>query len=251
MTFKQNLTELKSYLKQAPEANRSKIQDVIKLYEEKKILNIRTALNATILLSSKNKNTVKSGRPEREYQKIMTKYVEAEPMTGRLTRELEHELKLGDHEKVNTYIQIVIKSEKTDANGVETRYFKNIFAIYKDKLYRELMKVFEKKRSMKIRLRLGLKIFKQVEIFDGETDTTVKEIALRVDKPQSITKHNFKSVLETQKNIIEDRMDNINEIVGGSGWQVKKYTKLAIDIFETKPLRASFLLTNTRKIQQP
>jgi uncharacterized protein (DUF4213/DUF364 family) len=82
--------------------------------------------------------------------------MEAEPMTGRLTRELDHELKLGDHEKVNTYIQIVIKSEKTDANGVETRSFKNIFALYKDKLYRELMKVFEKKRSMKIRLRLGL-----------------------------------------------------------------------------------------------
>jgi septation ring formation regulator EzrA len=134
MTFKQNLTELKSYIKQAPVENRSKIEDVIKLYEEKKIPNIRTALNATILLSSKNKNTIKSGRPEREYQKLMTKYVEAEPMTGRLTRELEHELKLGDHEKVNTYIQIVIKSEKTDANGVETRSFKNIFALYRDKL---------------------------------------------------------------------------------------------------------------------
>ena len=51
----------------------------------------------------------------------MTKYMEAEPMTGRLTRELDHELRLGDHEKVNTYIQIVINSEKTDANGVETR----------------------------------------------------------------------------------------------------------------------------------
>jgi hypothetical protein len=121
MTFKQNITELKSYVKAAPEANRSKIEDVIKLYEEKRIPNIKTALNATIQLASKNKNTIKSGRPEREYQKIMTKYIEAEPMTGRLTRELEYELKLGDHEKVNTYIQYEIKTEKTDANGVETR----------------------------------------------------------------------------------------------------------------------------------
>jgi hypothetical protein len=50
MTFKSNLSELKSYVKSAPEANRSKIQDVIKLYQEKKIPNIKTALNATILL---------------------------------------------------------------------------------------------------------------------------------------------------------------------------------------------------------
>jgi hypothetical protein len=113
------------------------------------------------------------------------------------------------------------------------------------------MKVFEKKRSMKIRLRLGLKIFKQTEEFDGQMDTTVKEIALTVPTPQRITKHNFKSVLETQKGIIEDKMDRINEIVGGSGWQVKKYTKLAIDIFETKPLRASSYIPTPERYSNP
>ena len=34
MTFKQNLTELKSYINQAPVEHRAKIQDVIKLYQE-------------------------------------------------------------------------------------------------------------------------------------------------------------------------------------------------------------------------
>ena len=41
MTFKSNLSELKSYVKTAPEANRSKIEDLIKLYEQKKIPNIK------------------------------------------------------------------------------------------------------------------------------------------------------------------------------------------------------------------
>ena len=64
MTFKSNVSELKSYVSRAPEANISKIRDVIKLYEDKKIVNFRTALNATILVSSTNKNTIKSGRAE-------------------------------------------------------------------------------------------------------------------------------------------------------------------------------------------
>ena len=84
MTFKSNVTELKSYVSRAPEANRSKIRDVIKLYEDKKIVNFSTALNATILLSSTNKNTIKSGRAEKEYDKIISKYGTAKPMTGRL-----------------------------------------------------------------------------------------------------------------------------------------------------------------------
>ena len=66
MTFRSNLTELKSYVSRAPEANISKTRrDVIKLYEDKKIVDFRTALNATILLSSTNKNTIKSGRAEK------------------------------------------------------------------------------------------------------------------------------------------------------------------------------------------
>ena len=68
MTFKQHISELRSYLQLAPKENRAKIQDVMKLYEEKKIPNMRTALNAVILLASKNKNTIKSGRVEKEYE---------------------------------------------------------------------------------------------------------------------------------------------------------------------------------------
>ena len=65
MTFKNNLTELGSYINKAPEQNRSKIKYVINLYENKQIPNIKTALNATKLLASTNKNTMKSGKAER------------------------------------------------------------------------------------------------------------------------------------------------------------------------------------------
>ena len=37
MTFKQNITELTSYIKQAPAENRDKLQDVINLNKEKRL----------------------------------------------------------------------------------------------------------------------------------------------------------------------------------------------------------------------
>ena len=89
MTFKPNLRELKSYVRQAPSQNRAKIEHIINLYESKKIANFKTAINFVLLLSSKNKNTINSGKQEREYQRIITKYSEAEPMTGRLNRQIE------------------------------------------------------------------------------------------------------------------------------------------------------------------
>ena len=50
----------------------------------KKIINFKTALNNVSLLSSKNENTIKSGRPVKEYDQIVRKYGDAHPMTGRL-----------------------------------------------------------------------------------------------------------------------------------------------------------------------
>ena len=54
------------------------------MYEDKKIVNFKTALNATKLLASTNKNTIKSGKADKAYNTIIEKYGEAQPMTGRL-----------------------------------------------------------------------------------------------------------------------------------------------------------------------
>jgi hypothetical protein len=78
---------LKSYLSSGPKENRGKTEAIIKLYEEKKIVNFKTALNVVMLLSSRNKRSINSGRPDKEYNKVVAKYTEAEPMTGRLERE--------------------------------------------------------------------------------------------------------------------------------------------------------------------
>ena len=84
--FKTNIIGLRSHLKYAPDSNKARINDVIKLYEEKKIRNIKTALNTIESLASNNKNTISSGKPLRLYNNVIDKYSNALPMTGRRVR---------------------------------------------------------------------------------------------------------------------------------------------------------------------
>ena len=59
--FQSNITGLRSYFKHAPEANKAIINEVIQLYEDKKNINILTALNTVASLASTNENTFSSG----------------------------------------------------------------------------------------------------------------------------------------------------------------------------------------------
>ena len=117
MTFKNNITELKSYVSIAPVDNKDRIRKIIELYQNKKIVNFRSALNSVLLLSSKNKNTIKSGRPVKEYDQIVRKYGDAQPMTGRLK---EHEEKQKrQKENLKQYkldVILYIENDKNDDN---------------------------------------------------------------------------------------------------------------------------------------
>ena len=72
--------------------NRPKIDHLIKLYEAKQIPNYKTVFNATITLASKNKLTIKSGRGEKVYNEIVTRYAHALPTTGRIARQVAEKL---------------------------------------------------------------------------------------------------------------------------------------------------------------
>jgi hypothetical protein len=66
MTLKQNIALL-NYIKGKAKNNKDKIQDVIDLYKDRKITNIKTAINAVELLASTHKN---------QQVKAITKYDE-------------------------------------------------------------------------------------------------------------------------------------------------------------------------------
>ena len=77
MGIKENIHELKSYVSGAPAANRTKINHIIKLYEDRRIPTFNYALSKTLLLASGNEHTIKSGRAEKEYDKIVAKFGKA------------------------------------------------------------------------------------------------------------------------------------------------------------------------------
>ena len=70
-SLQSNVKELKGYLKTAPKTNKTKIQDVIDHYIEKKIKSFNKAQTAVMFLASKNKETIKSGRAIKEYNKLV------------------------------------------------------------------------------------------------------------------------------------------------------------------------------------
>ena len=77
MGIKENIHELKSYVSGAPAANRTKINHIIKLYEDRRIPTFNYALSKTLLLASGNENAIKSGRADEEYDKIVAKFGKA------------------------------------------------------------------------------------------------------------------------------------------------------------------------------
>ena len=89
MTYKSNLKQLNQLRNAAPNGNKAKIENVIKLYEEKKIPNFKTALNAVAKLTTPI--LYKKGAADQSYDDLINKYTAAEPITGRLSRKRKKE----------------------------------------------------------------------------------------------------------------------------------------------------------------
>ena len=86
LVFQSNIIDLKVIPSKSTRVNKARINEVIKMYEDKKIKNIKTALTTVASLASTNKNTINSGKPSRLYEQVIEKYRDALPMTGQRTR---------------------------------------------------------------------------------------------------------------------------------------------------------------------
>ncbi|MFM7989392.1 MAG: hypothetical protein ACKPKO_59770 [Candidatus Fonsibacter sp.] len=68
MTLHTNIAELKSYMAKASKVAKLKIEQITKLYEDRKIANFKTALNTVMALDFPL--TLKSGRGDKEYDRL-------------------------------------------------------------------------------------------------------------------------------------------------------------------------------------
>ena len=138
MTFKNNIKLLNTY-KSRSNQNNDKIVSIIKLYEDKKIPNMKTAENAIVLLTSKHKATVTKALDA--YEKIFEKYNDAEPITGRSTREGFLNVEKHNFNNPLSHIQLNIKTSLGDRfdgvkDGAEQLTFGVIFNKIQSKAYR-------------------------------------------------------------------------------------------------------------------
>ena len=88
MPYKSNLKELANYRKSAPKGNRDMIDKLTELYYNKKIPNYKTVENVVTRLLAKTTNKTIQEKTVREYNKVVEKYSDAMPTTGRIQRQL-------------------------------------------------------------------------------------------------------------------------------------------------------------------
>ena len=93
MPFKSNLKELANYRKSAPKGNRDMIDKLTELYYNKKIPKYRTVENVIIRLLAGTKNRNAQAKAVREFDKVMQKYTDAMPTTGRIARQIPEKRK--------------------------------------------------------------------------------------------------------------------------------------------------------------
>ena len=71
MPVKANLKELQQLREMAPKDTKDKIQEIHGLYEDEKIVNYKTAYNATAQLATRNKGVIKTSL--KKYESIRSK----------------------------------------------------------------------------------------------------------------------------------------------------------------------------------
>ena len=118
MAFKQKLAELKRLKSLAPDPNKSRIQDLINLYEAKRIPNYRTAYNAAVSLASRNKVTLKSDKPLRLYHDIIDEY--------------SIDVRTGDHSQVRPHIKFAFPNPRGE---FEKRTLQQVFQLLGNRHY--------------------------------------------------------------------------------------------------------------------
>ena len=104
-----------------------------------------------------------------------------------------------------------------------------------------------RKPTMKISLAVSVKLEYQSHGFDNEVTREIKDAPVST-KPTSITKSNYKQVLGKLLEYLVSKLDNLDWVDMRSGFKVKKFNFLGINIFETKPARGSSYIPTPEKV---
>ena len=253
MPSPKQINQLSILSKSAPAANQSKIQNIIDLFITRKIPMFSTAFNIVRLLASSHKATIRSGKAIRLYYDILAKYAPQFTITK------------SDPNNPESYIQFDFTDDHklpSDSDMPDERSFDQIFITLGERPEEEIAKVLSTNSTMKIILKLGIEIRKEiVNSFATDPDSDIigeiieeqdkifdsKKMVIKNNTPYSLNKSNYKKVLDLLKNDLASQEDEIGERVEGSGWTLYRYLYFTIDIFKIRPIRASSYIPTPEK----
>ena len=172
-TKRDNNTQLLTTLRQyAPVANRAKINNIIDLYKSNSITNIRTAVNAVNLLSSKHKT--QQEKAIKTYEKNIGQAInKSSKEVKKYTKVInnvntEHTVNVGVHSNITSHIDFKIHGAKLDDKGHEKRSIGEVIGGLRSSLYKELNDALTKHKSIQVASMLTFIVDKDEEEFDKQ-----------------------------------------------------------------------------------
>ena len=185
----------------------------------------------------------------------MTKYEFDLPVTGRLSRPLDHSMSYGRDENVWSHITVNTFTVSQGETGHETRNVGPFIRKYFDKFEKVTLKQLEIRKSMKIRMRVNMGISqRKTKMLDsGELETTIvtKPFTLVSKQYHTVTKSNVKEVLKEELEMLEAKWESMDDALEASAYYVSSYNSASVDVVSTSPARGSSYIPTPERFSNP
>jgi len=232
-----NLSVLKYLESKASGDVKDKIRNIAFSYKHGEIPMFSQALKVAEVLSSKHKATIESGRGQKLYDELHDKYYGALPRKDKRTK--SYIISKFDVMYLDTPLVRLVFNLYTDLI-----YFKQMYRLINSRVESEVKKIFQIKKSMKIKFILNFDICKKEVDENGKMSETIHNMTYSTAFVEVSKGGN-----DINKIILNRSVDLSNKLdilinSKGSGWGIKKFYWFHVQCATIKAVRgASFIPT--------
>jgi len=249
-SIKSNIKFLQHYATQTKEATtKQRVQTVIDLYSDRKITNFKSAKNVLDNLTASHKKTREKGI--KEYDQIVAKYQEAEPLNVRMQKQIEAKTKkVTDTYKISEvkvkdgtkgalgYVELHLDNVKdsNETHGVNLDLMANVV---RKVCATQVENMLKKHKTFKIKLGAYTR-------YQSMTDASSKFDQHVVPKNiERITKHNIMSTIDVLFEALKVKMMEWTQ--KESGFYISKVFHVFVIFYKTNPVRGSSYIPTPEK----
>ena len=261
-------TLLRQYKNKARGKQKEKVMELLKLYKDGNIFNkgtIQRELNRFLGRSFKNeherdvhyfttmaKHLTNSRKLESSNKQLDKKFDKLDNI--RLARFVKSEDEIPNDKKALTYLNIKLNTKtafknmptedgiiiQKDFEGVPNPYtiYENIVERIRKIIQHRIKKVIEARQTVKLALSMRFTIFRTTINEDGTINYFEEKLHART-KNKQMTKASINDDTDYLLDDLDYKIDALIERTKGSGWRIKQFEILSIEIYQIKPARGS------------